>query len=216
MMNGKELNEKATEYLMNHDYDKAMEYYLSAAEEGNWLAMYNIACMYYFGDGPERNVREALAWFLKAAECGDPEAASRAGTLQLSEPEVRDEQKAFACFLKAAEHGSLSGMGNLALCFLEGTGTEQNIEEGLAWMEQASAKGNGIASLKMGEYFESGTYVPSDEKKAAEYYERGMKQRYAPAIEKLAKLYEEGRGVAQDRTRAEELRKLASETPDED
>ncbi len=215
-MKGQELNEKATEYLIQKDYGNAMKYYLAASEEGNWLAMYNIACMHYFGDGTPRDPEKALAWFLKASEAGDPEAASRAGTILLSEEGMKDPERAFACFLKAAEAGSLSGMGNAAVCLLEGTGTVQDTEAGLAWMEKASSKGNGIASLKMGEFFENGTYVSKDEKKAAEYYLRGLNQKYAPAIEKMAALYEEGRGVEKNPAKAAELRKLAEETPDED
>lgn len=215
-MKGSELNEKATEYLMQKDYENAMKYYLAASEEGNWLAMYNIACMNYFGDGVTRDPEKALEWFLKASEAGDPEAASRAGTILLSEEGMKDPERAFACFLKAAEAGSLSGMGNAAVCLLEGTGTAQDTEAGLAWMEKASSRGNGIASLKMGEFFESGTYVQKNEKKAAEYYSRGKEQKYAPAIEKLADLYEAGRGVEKDPVKASELRKLAEETPDED
>ena len=214
IMNGKEWNEKGTEHLLAKQYDDAMECFMKA--EGNYFAMYNLACMHYFGDGTERDPDQALGWFIKASEAGDAEAASRAGTL-LSGKEVSnpDARKAYACFLSAAERGSLSGMGNLAMCLLEGRGCEKDIETGLQWMEKASRLGNGIASLKLGGFAEEGIYLEKDPAKAAEYYRRGVQQKYAPAAERLAALYELGKGVPKDPAYAAELRKDA-ETMTED
>ena len=80
-MNGKEYTEKATEYLLKKEYDKAMEYYLKASDEGYYFAMYNIACMYYFGDGVEKDDQKAFSWYLKAYEHGDAEAGNRVGVM---------------------------------------------------------------------------------------------------------------------------------------
>ena len=43
-----------------------------------------------------------------------------------------------------------------------------------------------------------------------------MEQKYAPAILRLAVLYEDGVGVAKDVEKSAALRALAEQTPDED
>ena len=66
-MTGKEYTDLGTEYLTNKDYTKARECYEKAAEQGYYLAMYNLACMYYFGDGVEKNDAIAFNWYWAAA-----------------------------------------------------------------------------------------------------------------------------------------------------
>lgn len=214
-MNGQELNELATQYLTDKDYENALKYYLEASDQGNFYAMYNLACMYYFGDGVEKNESTSLEWFERAARHGDPEGANRAGVMYENGIGTgRDLKKAFAYYTESAEEHSLSGMANLGLCYLEGKGTAADVSSGLDWMEKASAGGNGIASLTMGDYYRDGNYVEKNYVTARKYYERGQKQKYAPAMIRLAELYEKGLGAAVDGEKGRMLRKLAEETAD--
>ncbi len=236
-MTGKELDRIATEYLTNGDYDNAMKYFLQASEEGYFISMFNIACMYYFGDGVEQDYSKAYEWYVKASEAGDKEAMNRVGMLLAEGTGVeKDPEKAFEWYLRSAKAGSLSGMASTGYCYLQGFGTEADLNSFLAWMNKASRKGNGIASLTLGDYYAEHadeiidvmqcdsckSSVPKEDlpsynlNRAREYYERGMKQKYAPAILKLAEMYEKGLGVEQDPAKAEELKELAANTPDED
>ncbi|BET21475.1 hypothetical protein RGT18_10630 [Solobacterium moorei] len=179
--------------------------------------MYNIACMYYFGDGVEKNDTLAFEWYKKAAQHQDPEAANRVGVmLENGIGCSADAEQAYRYYVQSADLGSLSGMANLSLCMLEGKGCEKDIPKGLLWMDKASVKGNGIASTLMGDYYQEGKYVVQDYLQAATYYERGMQQKYAPAIFKLAKMYEYGYGITKDLHKSKELEQLAKDTPDED
>ena len=203
--------------LEQGDFDSARECFLKSAEQGYYLAMYNLACMYYFGDGVEKNDEEAFRWYNEATEHGDAEAANRVGVF--FENGIGCEkslEKAFDYYLRSAQMGSLSGMANVGQCYLEGKGTEQNVVSGLTWMGAASEKGNGIASLMMGEYCLAGTYGEPDPAQAKIFFERGIPQKYAPAILRLSDLYEQGIGVPKDEEKAAELRELAASTPDED
>lgn len=65
-----------TEHLKKEEYEKALENYLKASDLGDFYAMYNIACMYYFGDGVAKNDTQALKWYEKASQAGDAEASS--------------------------------------------------------------------------------------------------------------------------------------------
>lgn len=209
-------NEKGTEYLVAKEYQKAEECFRKAAEEENFYAMYNLACMYYFGDGVEKDDAASFHWFSEADRHGDAEAANRVGImLENGIGTEADPEAAFDAYLRSAEGGSLSGMANLGQSYLEGK-VRQDVVSGLYWMERASKEGNGIASLAMGEYSLAGTYGEADPAQAKMYFERGMQQKYAPAILRLADLYEEGIGVEKDLKKSAELRELAANTPDED
>ena len=84
-MTPQEKDALATEYLAKEDYENAMKYFLQASEEGYYISTYNIACMYYFGDGVEQNEAKAFEWYKKAAAQGDPEAANRAAIMRVSQ-----------------------------------------------------------------------------------------------------------------------------------
>lgn len=80
-MKAKEYTKQGTEHLKKEEYDLAMENYLKASDLGDYYAMYNIACMYYFGDGVEKNDTRALQWYEKAGDAGDPEGNNRAAIM---------------------------------------------------------------------------------------------------------------------------------------
>ncbi|MBR2274702.1 MAG: SEL1-like repeat protein, partial [Lachnospiraceae bacterium] len=59
---------------VDQDYEKAMEWFLKAAEAGRTSAMNYIARMYALGQGVKEDNEEALSWYQKAAEAGDTTA----------------------------------------------------------------------------------------------------------------------------------------------
>jgi TPR repeat protein len=68
--------------------------------------MNNLALLYYFGKGIEKNLEKALYWFQKAAENGEKDAMINLALLYCSEGTEKNLEKAFYWFQKAAaEHG---------------------------------------------------------------------------------------------------------------
>ncbi len=72
---GSEKFEKGMEYLLGsqsvkQDKVKAFEYLSDAAKEGDAAAEYNLALMYYLGDGVDQNLSASLALLEKSAEKG--------------------------------------------------------------------------------------------------------------------------------------------------
>ena len=57
-------------YERAQDYDMAFILYKRAAEQGDRQAQYNVGHMYYYGKGVEKNEKEAVKWYKKAAEHG--------------------------------------------------------------------------------------------------------------------------------------------------
>ncbi|MBR1891253.1 MAG: sel1 repeat family protein [Clostridia bacterium] len=205
-----QLDKQATQLLKDGKKKQAFELFKKASEMGNFVSTYNVACMYYFGDGVEANHSTALEWFKKASDQGDREAENRVGVMYEEGIGTDiDLNQAFLRYKNSAEAGSLGGMGNLAKCYLYGIGTSVDVEEGLRWMETASKKGNGIATLELGNIYCDGKFVPKDYAMARKILERGLMQKYGPALEKLADLLENGLGGEVDIKRAEYLRRIA-------
>jgi hypothetical protein len=79
------------------------------------------------------------------------------------------------------------------------------------WIESAKA-GDAHAQHGLGMLYEMGQGVPyADPKSASEWYQKAAAQNYAPAVNNLARLYADGRGVKQDVPKAIELWSKAAE-----
>lgn len=80
------------------------------------------------------------------------------------------------------------------------------------WIESAKA-GDAHAQHGLGMLYELGQGVPyADPKTAADWYQKAAGQNYAPALNNLARLYADGRGVKQDVPKAIELWSKAAES----
>ncbi|HHO77080.1 MAG TPA: sel1 repeat family protein [Deltaproteobacteria bacterium] len=83
-----------------------VEKYTQKAGQGDVDAQYNLAIMYYHGEGVERNLEEALYWFHKAAEQDDTEAQYNLGFMYgRGEGIRRDQEQSMQWFMKAAQQG---------------------------------------------------------------------------------------------------------------
>lgn len=79
------------------------------------------------------------------------------------------------------------------------------------WIEGAKA-GDAHAQHGLGMLYELGQGVPyADPKAAADWYQKAAAQNYAPALNNLARLYADGRGIQQDVPKAIELWSKAAE-----
>ena len=56
---------KGEKYFRKGKYKKAFNYYLSAANEGNNAAVFDVATMYWKGWGVEKDYRKAIKYFKK-------------------------------------------------------------------------------------------------------------------------------------------------------
>ena len=54
------------------DYEKAFEWFLKSAQEGNKFAQYSLANLYYYGNGVEKDLSQAFLWYRKSSEQGQP------------------------------------------------------------------------------------------------------------------------------------------------
>lgn len=61
-------------YGTPQNLEKAIEYYLLAANRGDKVAAYNLGECYELGKGVEQDLDKALEWYRIAAERGDEDA----------------------------------------------------------------------------------------------------------------------------------------------
>ena len=79
------------------DYEKALEYYRQAAEQGNGEAMNELGDFYKMGKGVEKDTTQAIYWFEKSVETGEALAMLNLGVLYEDERfDGHDEKKAAA------------------------------------------------------------------------------------------------------------------------
>ena len=80
--------------------------YTDKAAQGDVDAQYNLAIMYYHGEGVEQNLEEALFWFHKAAEQDDVEAQYNLGFMYgRGEGVKKDQDQSMQWFMKASQQG---------------------------------------------------------------------------------------------------------------
>ncbi len=83
-----------------------VEEYTLKAKQGDVDAQYNLGIMYYHGEGIEKNLEEALFWFLKAAEQDDPDAQYNLGFMYgKGEGVEKSHEQSMQWFVKAAQQG---------------------------------------------------------------------------------------------------------------
>ena len=77
------------------DYEKAFEWFLKSAKEGNKFAQYSLGNLYYYGNGTDKDLSQAFHWYMKSAEQGQPYASySIAQMYNKGEYVFKDENQA--------------------------------------------------------------------------------------------------------------------------
>lgn len=95
----------------------------------------------------------------------------------------------------AAERGDREAQYQLALCYLNGNGVAQDIQEAVRWLSCAAEQGLAEAQDGLGVRFSVGDGVAQDDGEALKWFRRAAEQGYAVAQFNLALAYAQGRGA---------------------
>ena len=102
--------------------------------------------MYGTGQGVAKDEAEALKWYRKAAEQGDPGAQFNLGNMYADGRAVtKDEAEAVKWYRKAADQGYASAQLNLGFMYGKGDGVIKDEVEAYKWYLLAGAQGNELA-----------------------------------------------------------------------
>ncbi|UYG07066.1 tetratricopeptide repeat protein [Halomonas sp. M4R1S46] len=170
---------------------ETIPYLEPAAEAGD------VEAMYYLGEVHRLRhmglTEEAMDWYLKAAERGDPYAMLRLfqGGACIAGDECAEDaegwrEKALAETLPKAEDGNTQAM--YALNYVYRALDEDG--EARDWLQQAAEEGNPAAQTRLGKYILDGQgwyFLESRRLEAAEaWFRKAAEQRYVPAMAQLS------------------------------
>ena len=129
------------------DYNRAIKWYIMAAEQGYSEAQYNLGNCYANQYGVnreiERNYVEAVKWYHKAAEQGNARAQFNLGVCYTNGWGIdKNNCEAIKWYRKAAEQGIAKAQFKLGKCYKNGDGVKQNDAEAEKWFRLAAKNGH--------------------------------------------------------------------------
>jgi len=124
------------------DFATALAEFRRLADEGNFVAQYNLGVMYANGQGVPRDLEKAATWFQMSARGGDARAQFNLGNMYAhGEGVPRDLSRAAEWYAKAAEQNLPDAQYSLGRLYYMGTGAKQDLVEAYFWMSLAADQG---------------------------------------------------------------------------
>ncbi len=159
------------------------------------VAMTNLGIVYQ--QPPVEDAEASIEWLTRAADLEMPIAAFNLGTKYARGLGVEQDVALAARWLeKAASQGFTPAKTQLGLLFLDAK--PPNRERARSLLEEAAAEGDGWAHFGLGRIHEGAAGGPVDLAKAAHHYLSAAQHDIAPAIQRLARMYERGQGVGKN------------------
>ena len=182
------------------------------AEHGDAKFQYAYGVCYEKGWGVEQDMKQAMAWYQKAAKQDHGPAYNSIGNFfRMGSGVTADPKQAFEWYQKGANVKDAQAMLNLGNCYYYGMGTEKDESTAVNWWTKAAEAGNIYAQAQMGDCYYFGLGVEKDLAKAIEYYIPAADKNISSAQYRLGLLYYNGNGVEQDQTHAKLLMRKASD-----
>ena len=132
--------------LVEKDIMKGIEILKNAADNGNASAQRKLGICYLDGVGVDKDYEKGVSYFKLSAEGGNIDAML---WLSYDYREKNEYDKAFDLCKKVADNGNAKGLYELALCYRDGVGIEQDIDEYIRYLKLAvSTDGNFKPAIK--------------------------------------------------------------------
>ena len=196
------------------DTDEALHWWQQAAQLGSAEAQHALGRR-HGANGTHPDPLKALAWQLRAAEQGHPDALMAVRALLTGGAEAAAD----ACLRQAAERGHAQAQFAMGQRFAAGEGgVDRSPEQAHDWLERAALQGNADAQCALGDWYAAGHGAPDfvdagelgdwraaghgaapDFVLAREWYDRAAQQGHVKAQWLLGGLYATGAaGVPRD------------------
>ncbi|RIA99433.1 hypothetical protein C1645_811463 [Glomus cerebriforme] len=183
---------------------EAFACYTKAADQGNGVAMRNLAIMHLVGEHVPRNFKVSIKLFRKANnQFGDNVSGNILGLLYLNGIGIpKDVHEAAKCFRKASNLNDVNAKYHLGLLLIKGEGIKKNVVEGIKLFKEAAENGFIRAQVSLAKAYETGQGIEQNDEKAFEWYskvaehegENSLVSYVGESQFHLAKLYEKGFG----------------------
>jgi TPR repeat protein/S1-C subfamily serine protease len=167
---------------------------------------------YFFGDGVQKDLVEAVKWFRKAAERNYAPAQVQLGYCYAQGQGVpKDEVEGVKWTRKAAEQNSPNGQYNLAVAYREGTGVRKDPAEAVRWFRKAAEQNYASAARELGNCYFNGEGVRADHVEAVKWFRKAAQQNSGDAQNDLGICYARGQGVPKNHVEAVKWFRKAAE-----
>ena len=203
------------------DYEKAFEWFLKSAEEGNRFAQYSLGNLYYYGNGTDKELSQAFNWYMKSAEQGQPYAAYAAAQMyNKGEYVFKDENQAQEYYKQAltgfleleskdqADDNLFYKMGTM---YKNGLGTQKDMIRAIEYFKRSAEMNNTNAKRTLALEYLSGEYLELDIEKGLEMLTECADSGDTLSCYKLGKIYFKGEIVYKDLNMAEKYFLKASQ-----
>ena len=183
---------------------EAVSWYERAVKNGHPGAANELGRMYESGNAVALSILKAFEYYKIGAEGGDKMAQSNLSAIYYNGSlGKRDYVKAYEWIKKSAEQGHAIAQLSLAQMYYRGKiGNVIDYRNFELWIAKAADQGNIEAMLALADYYREGVSGKPDNQLAAQWYRRGALKKNAKAQFMLARMYEEGSGVPQDKIQA--------------
>ena len=160
------------------DYEKAFEWFLKSAQEGNKFAQYSLANLYYYGNGVEKDLSQAFLWYRKSSEQGQPYAPYAVAQMYDKGEYVSQSEETAQRYYKVALSGFLELESKdqaddnlyykLGAMYKKGLGTEIDIPKAIEYFEKSTE--NMWSTYQLGRLYLFGAEeLEKDKEKAVEW-----------------------------------------------
>ncbi len=131
--------------------------YDKAKNQNDAAAQFELGRRYYSGrtsagryGGHEQDYKEAVKWWLLAAEQGHADAQYGLGLCYKNGSGVdKDLSEAFKWWLLAAEQGYADAQYGLGWCYENGSGVDKDLSEAFKWYSKAAKQGHAGAKDRL-------------------------------------------------------------------
>ena len=190
------------------DYEKAFEWFLKSAHEGNKFAQYSLANLYYYGNGVEKDLSQAFLWYRKSSEQGQPYAPYAVAQMYDKGEYVSQSEETAQRYYKVALSGFLELESKdqaddnlfykIGVMYKNGLGTEADISKAIDYFKRSAEMNNKNGLYEYGKTLIQGKYIEADLNKGLECIEKAMKLKNSNAKRFFALEYISGEHFSQD------------------
>ena len=187
------------------NYEKAFEWFLKSAQEGNKFAQYSLANLYYYGNGAEKNLKEAFGWYMRSAKQGQPYASYAVAQMYSKGEYVEHDEKtaqkyynqALSGFLKLEADGQADDnlFYKIGAMYKNGFGTEADMNKAIGYFKRSAELNNKNGLYEYGKALLLGD---KDIPKAMDFLEKAVRLGNLNAKRFLALEYISGEHIEQD------------------
>ena len=167
------------------DHEKAFDWFLKSATEGNKFAQYSLANLYYYGNDVERDLSQAFLWYQKSSSQGQPYASYAIAQMynkgeyvcQSEEIAQRYYKDALSGFLKleSKDQADDNLYYKLGYMFKKGLGTGIDMDKAIDYFKRSAEMNNKNGLYEYGKALLLGEHISQDKKKAVKLLEKAIK-----------------------------------------